>query len=360
MFSIKNVWLLILSINICNGIAQDSTCKKNCGCNSRPDFHAPIGVMLDHAHDRGQWMVSYRYMNMFMNGNIKNASSIESDAIMQNYIMSPNNMQMQMHMLMLMYGITSKITVMAMANYVVNDMSMTMSMYGMKNMNMGSMNMTSMNSTMTMTDNSKGFSDTKLYVLYKLIQKNNHEILVSNGINLPTGSISLYGTTPTGQDQRKSYSMQLGTGTYAWLPGLTYTGNVNHMSWGAQATGIINIGVNRHNYCYGNTANATAWIAYKWNNWLSNSIRIEGNASAKMYGFDKEISPYRTTDPMADTKNSGGKRLGVFAGMNFLIPKGCLKGNQLLIEYGIPFYQQVNGIQMKTTQMIFAGWQMSF
>ena len=33
---------------------------------SRPDSHAPIGVMGDHAHKTGEWMLSYRFMAMDM------------------------------------------------------------------------------------------------------------------------------------------------------------------------------------------------------------------------------------------------------------------------------------------------------
>jgi hypothetical protein len=363
MFSIKNMLLVVLWLTILTVKAQDSTCTNNaCDCSSRPDFHAPIGVMLDHGHDKGQWMVSYRYMNMSMQGNLSGSSAISNSAILTDYIMAPEKMTMQMHMLMLMYGITNKITVMGMANYVDNSMSMSMTMYGMMNMqgmNMSHMSMESLNSTMTMKDHSQGFSDTKIYVLYKLLERKNHELLISNGLNIPAGNISLHGNN-MGYDARKTYGMQLGSGTYAWLPGLTYTGNSPHISWGIQATGIINAGVNANGYSYGNSATFTSWLSYKWNNWISSSIRAEGTTTGKIYGFDKEISPYRTTDPMANSKNYGGQRVGAFAGLNFLIPKGKLKGNQFSVEYGLPLYQNVNGIQMKTIQTINAGWQFSF
>jgi len=196
-------------------------------------------------------------------------------------------------------------------------------------------------------------------VLYKLIQHKNHEVLLSNGINIPTGNISVHGIT-MGQDQRKSYSMQLGSGTYAWMPGITYTGYKPHLSWGLQASGIINLGTNSNHYCLGNTFNATTWLSYKWANWLSSSIRVEDNLVGKITGYDANISPYRTTDPMANSKNYGGHKFNLLVGLNFLIPKGILKGNQLCIEYGMPVYQQVNGLQMKSTQLLFAGWQLAF
>ena len=35
----------------------------------RPDSHAPIGVMGEHVHSKGEWMASYRYMRMNMEPN---------------------------------------------------------------------------------------------------------------------------------------------------------------------------------------------------------------------------------------------------------------------------------------------------
>ena len=37
--------------------------------HTRPDSHAPIGVMCDHPMREGEIMLSYRYMNMDMDGN---------------------------------------------------------------------------------------------------------------------------------------------------------------------------------------------------------------------------------------------------------------------------------------------------
>ena len=37
--------------------------------SAQPDDHAPIGVMADHQHQKGEWMISYRYMGMAMDGN---------------------------------------------------------------------------------------------------------------------------------------------------------------------------------------------------------------------------------------------------------------------------------------------------
>lgn len=363
MFLFKNVLLAALCLLACCAAAQDTTaCGESCACESRPDHHAPIGVMIDHGHSKGQWMLSYRYMNMSMRGALSGAAPMSSDRVLEQYIMSPGKMTMDMHMLMAMYGITDRITVMAMGSYVNTRMSMDMSMYGMLNMqgmDMSAMDMSNMSSTMTMKDHSSGLGDTKLYVLYKLISGEKHELLLSNGVNLPTGSIALRGNM-MGEGARKSYGMQLGTGTYDWLPGLTYTGQSDRLSWGIQATGIVNLGYNRFGYRMGNGADATSWLALRWNNWLSNSLRLDANATSGISGYDKEVAPYRTSDPMANVKNSGGRQATALAGLNLLIPKGLLKGNAFMVEYGVPIYQSVNGIQMRTTQYLYAGWQYAF
>ena len=45
--------------------------------------HGPIGVMGDHFHKKGEWMVSLRLANMEMKRNILNGKSISDDNILK-------------------------------------------------------------------------------------------------------------------------------------------------------------------------------------------------------------------------------------------------------------------------------------
>ena len=45
--------------------------------------HAPIGVMADHFHKKGEWMVSLRVTNMEMKKNILNGKSISNDEVLK-------------------------------------------------------------------------------------------------------------------------------------------------------------------------------------------------------------------------------------------------------------------------------------
>ena len=46
--------------------------------SKRPDGHAPIGVMGDHTHKAGEWMASYRYMRMEMEGSLDGSDGISN------------------------------------------------------------------------------------------------------------------------------------------------------------------------------------------------------------------------------------------------------------------------------------------
>lgn len=95
------------------------------------DSHAPIGVMADHFHSKGEWMISYRFMSMPMEGNLLGSDSITAAEIattIPNRFFGnpgqpptlrvvPTEMDMDMHMLGLMYAPTDRITLMGMINY---------------------------------------------------------------------------------------------------------------------------------------------------------------------------------------------------------------------------------------------------
>ncbi len=94
-------------------------------------------------------------------------------------------------------------------------------------------------------------------------------------MSFPTGSIDKKDDTPMGSNQQLPYPMQLGSGTFDLLPGITYLGQHNDISWGAQVSGVIRLGENDRDYRLGNRFDATAWGAYDWFNWVSTSSSMD-------------------------------------------------------------------------------------
>lgn len=79
--------------------------------------------MGEHIHKKGEWMFSYRAMYMDMDGMYRGSSSVSAaDVFAAGYVVTPEWMTMEMHMLGAMYAPTDRITFMAMLPYTMMEM----------------------------------------------------------------------------------------------------------------------------------------------------------------------------------------------------------------------------------------------
>jgi hypothetical protein len=337
-----------------NAFGQEKAVE--CHCIQPADHSAPAGIYIDHVHAKKEWMFSYRFMQTNMRGNRSGTSTVSTDQIYDNYLMAPDRMIMQMHMLMLMYGLSDKITFMGMTSYALNYMGMSM----LANGGMAQMNMSGNNNSMEISSKASGLADTKIYMLYELIAKNGHELVLSGGINIPTGKNSLRGKSMTGKNDKYSYIMQPGTGNFAVLPGITYTWKHHIISGGCQLSSVLRTGNNKEHYRWGNEAAFSSWISHNWASWISNSLRADIAVTDKIKGYDPEIASMRSVDPTADINNYGGVRSTFYGGINIKISNGLLKGLRLSAEYGLPVYQNLNGLQISLKSTLYTSLQYGF
>lgn len=318
--------------------------------SDRPDGHAPIGVMADHTHHKGEFMISYRFMNM---GMLRLKSDNQSATNFSNYMVVPQNMIMNMHMLGAMYAPSNRLTFIAMANYIQNNMNLQMIMMN------GGMGM-NMEMTKDFNTSSSGFGDVFLSALYSIFNNNRKSLHANLGIAIPTGKIDAKDTTPMsmGNDVQLPYPMQLGTGSWGTKVGFTYLWQNNINSFGAQVNSHINLNDNSQKYKFGNRYQATTWIAAKATDWLSASLRINGQLIDKIDGKSELLNSMMVTT--ANTKNSGGFYLHYGFGINLMQPKGTLKGLRLGAEIQLPLYQNVNGVQLDRSHTAIIGLQYAF
>ena len=156
---------------------------------------------------------------------------------------------------------------------------------------------------------------------------------------------------------RLPYAMQLGSGTYDLLPGITYTGHKDDWSWGTQYSATLHMGENSQDYTLGDKHQISAWGAYSWLPSLSTSVRITGETEDKIDGIDSQIAaPVQTADP----DNYGGERISASIGVNYIVPAGIMEGHRFAVEATLPVYQDLNGPQLKRDNAIVFGWQKSF
>ena len=322
---------------------------------------APLGIMGDHVHDKGEWMVSYRFMRMEMEGNRIGTNSVSPEEIVTTVPnrfgtpptlrVVPTEMTMDMHMFGTMYGLTDRLTLMGMAMYKDNSMD-----------HITFAGMAGTTRLGTFETESKGWGDLKLSGIFKAYEQDAHSVNITAGLSVPTGSIKEEDTvlTPmnTNARLRLPYTMQLGTGTYDFLPAVTYTGHRDVWSWGAQYTGEIRLeSENSQGYAWGNRHVLNLWGGYQWNDWLSSNISLSGSTQDEIDGIDPNIAaPVQTADP----DNYGGEIIEAGFGLSLKGQEGWSIGHEVGAQFTLPLYQDLNGPQMERDYAFTLGWKKSF
>ena len=231
--------------------------------------------MMGHGHGKGMWMFEYEFMGMHMEGLLDGTDSVDSRDISgalpgmppikdptKDYMMSPTEMRMDMHMLMLMYGLTDKISIMGMLSYLDNEMDMVMHMPAMD---------------MYGDMSASGLGDTILEGQYGIHKK----WTASLGLSIPTGSIdekvTMVMQAPSGMStppnrMQAPYGMQLGTGTFDLIPKIEYADASGKWGWNCEALYIYHIGENDNDYTWGNYFELSGLAQYA----LSNNFKLSG------------------------------------------------------------------------------------
>ena len=320
----------------------------------------PLAVMGGHVHDKGDWMLSYRYMTMHMEGNRDGTDRLSAEDIVTNFSnpnappagfrVVPTKMTMDMHMLGAMYAPTDWLTLMAMGNYVEKDMD-----------HITFQGMTGTTRLGTFNVKTSGWGDTKLAGLFRLYNHGNHSVHLNAGVSLPTGSIdeearvlAPNNTTPL---LRTPYAMQLGTGTFDALPGITYTGHSGTFGWGAQYSGEIRMeSENSEGYSWGDKHKLSLWGSHQATDWLALNVSANAATQDKIDGSDPLIAaPVQTADP----SNYGGHTVAIGTGFQ-ITPGQALKNVKFGAEISVPIYQDLNGPQMETDWIATGGLKVTF
>lgn len=330
---------------------------------TRADTHAPIGVMADHTHKKGEWMLSYRFMSMAMAGNRKDGDAISADEIVTTEAnrffgnpgqpptlrVVPIDMSMDMHMLGAMYAPSDSVTLMLMLNYFDKKMRHITYQGGMGTTQLG-----------RFTGGSRGLGDSTVAALINLGHAQHSNMHLIAGVSVPTGSTDEQGQVLTPMNMRPTvrlpYPMQLGSGSFDPIVGFNYSSNGERISWGAQWRSTFRSSDNDEGYRLGDEHRLTAWLSYLWSAPLSTSLRIEHIDRGNIDGIDASIMlPVQTADP----DRQGGKRTDLIVGAN-LAGAGELQGWRLALEYARPVAQRLDGPQLETDALWTFGLQRSF
>ena len=305
---------------------------------------------LEHPHSAGTFMFEAMAMRMNMEGlrsgtSDVNPSTITNETYTTPYLMSPEDMTMDMFMLMPMYNFTKSLSVMGMLNYTKNTMSMT------------SYEATEGRCTSDME--TKGLGDTQISLNYKFMDD---QFAAGMELNLPTGSIDERikmnmlmgaGLMCMEHDMFAPYAMQLGSGTYDFTPSITYLGAYYNLRYGAQAS--YKYRMEGDEYTLGNVAKTKIWIR-KPVSMVTLSAELDVMKWGGIDGMDSRMPGINTTiaipgtggadnfilTPTVEEKNTGGTQADITIGAS--VPVSMVS---LGLDITIPVYQDLNGLQMK-------------
>jgi hypothetical protein len=327
--------------------------------NSSAIEHAPIGVMADHFHKKGESMISIRYGSMKMDGNIFNGTSINTEQIltmpnplsnMPTYLsVVPNTMDMSMTMIGGMYAPSNDITLMAMGMFM--DKSMNLSSYEPM-MGRGFLG--------EFTTSSSDLSDLAFGALFKLKESSNNrwhsELTLQK--SLDKNELKDEVLTPMGMNMQMilPYGMQIGDNATRLVLGITNVRNLSD-SWviGNQFRGKFVI--SDKDWSFGDVIEFNSWIQYEINSSLSLSSRIKFIDQDNISGKNPMImAPVQTANP----KNYGGREIQFGLGLNLLTSIFPGHVDRVGIEFVIPIEQDKNRLQMETDYQLIAGYQKSF
>jgi len=272
----------------------------------RVDDHAPIGVMADHYHKKGEWMTSLRLMSMNMGDPA-------------NTMMGPQEMDMTMVMAGIMYAPSDAVTLAMGLRY--KDTSMDMRMMGMD-----------------MEAGASDLGDVALNAIFPVYKGENSRLLVKAGVEIPVGET---GKTNAG-GSRLGLGAQPGAGSWGFTPSATYSLFGKGWSFGVQGSAKVWLDDNKYGERKGDSYAATSWVSAT----LSENVSLSTRLAYTDTSAAKGVMPIQ---------GDAREELRGFAGINTIF-----SGHRFAVEAGLPLWQDQHQNNLEAGFTLMAAWQKSF
>jgi hypothetical protein len=291
----------------------------------------PLGMRFDHPPERGHWAFSYRYVRATRSGLIDGHDPVSASSLLGNpYDEVPTSQNDETHLISVAYAPLDRLSFEISLPYVLREQDI-------------------LTQTGTRQVSASGIGDAQFVFVVPFIHNRDQETHLSVGFTFPTGSIQQVDSN----GDRLAYDMQLGSGTWDVVWGITYTGRYERLGWGGEVHGVYRIGENAVGYRQGTVYEASAWLSGMAFKRLAFSGRLGWARRGNVHGLDPTLDPL--INPSRDPYKQGSNRLEVGPGMNVLLP--VFGGQRLAIEWLVPVYQTVSGPQLEHDWTLTAGFQ---
>lgn len=303
-----------------------------------PESHAPARLMNEHTHKTGEWMIGYRAERSESSGYRAGDRTLSASEVSHlGYTMGATRMTMDMHMLEVMYALNDRVTLMLMPHYMTMTMDMEALPAAHTDMSMDGGHGGHGTSHGAHSHSTSGMGDTLISASYLVDGVSSAGVIATLGVYLPTGSVG----EKNAAGQLTHYDMQLGSGTWDLLASMTYRGQWQRFSYGAQAGVIARLeSANASGYRLGDKYQASLWGAYRAAPWLSLSGRVGLVHQDDIEGHYNAAHGHAS--PMDIQANYGGRYGEIGVGANLVNAAGVRLG----LEWSTPFSENYNGVQL--------------
>lgn len=312
------------------------------------------GLLSSHQHQAGEWMFGVSYEQREFSGNYYGSTQINSEVLSAaGFSMYASAMRMDMAMLHIMYAVSNKVTLVLMPHY----MKMDMDMMPLADTMHGSMHNATASMTNSMMAHSahgsmhnmsvSGWSDTVLGATVRLWDE--AELLIQANLNVsaPTGSVQ----QKQGNGQFMPYGMQLGTGTWDALPGITVRQNIGTrlLMGGRLSTRLPLESKNESGFSVGEIYTVESWIGCSLKEAVALSVRLTYEKQHRISGHYN--GPHNHASPTDFQRNYGGEFLDFGLGIH-VNPR--ISALRLGLEWIVPVSEHYNGFQLGRDQGVSA------
>jgi len=308
----------------------------------RPDGLAPAGVFGDHTlNTGGRILMSYRFNTMDFSGLRTGTHEVSAGSVLKSFPLAPTHETSQTQYFTFEYGPTDDVTFLVTLPIVQRRID-----YVDRVGNFQATDITDL-------------YDITAYMNYVLCAWEREQIHLNLGVSIPGGIFDELGQPlPTPTSPNLTYPMRTSDGTWDFLPGITYRGQSDYWTWGAQALGTVRFGVNKYGYRLGNDATLNLWLSRKLTDSFSLSSRLYSQWWGNIFEADARLNPNLV--PTNRTDLQAGQRLELLFGVNYLVPEGVLQGQRLGVEGGIPLFQDLTGPQLQQKYELWANLTIVF
>ncbi|MEO1882370.1 MAG: DUF3570 domain-containing protein [Methyloprofundus sp.] len=325
--------------------------------------NVPAGLRFAHMMPQADsWMIGYQFMYGATGDGMRHGKNPARDLdVVQNGCsdalpcrFTPSDMNMTMSMLNIMYAPTDWLNLMLMPQFVSKSMHIR-ELEGRPPPSLDVHEHTGIGGHET-----GGVGDTLFGALVDIWNQPGHEVHMGLMFSAPTGAVDLEFRRIARTDGGLiHFGMQLGSGTWDFLPSVTYNGMYADWSWGAQLSGTVRMQEeNRSGYRLGNIFQATTWGNYNITPWLSASLRgvytWQDSIHGDYNGFNAGAGPMDYPD------NYGGSFWDVGFGLTARVVKGDLVGNSVSFEWLQPAGDDFKGYQLARDGALSVTWNFSF